>query len=158
MPLRHSIIAARLQWLGIKEMLRLVHAAAAALAALMLSPGAVRAEVVVTVNKASQSMTVSVNGTPTYTWTVSTGVYGTPSGSFRPQSLSRYHRSSLFNNAPMPYSIFYDGHYAIHGTDQVQRLGAPASRGCVRLHPDNAAVLFALVQQEGMGNIRIHIQ
>jgi lipoprotein-anchoring transpeptidase ErfK/SrfK len=136
---------------------RLICAAAAAIAVLWSSSEA-RAEVVVTVDKSSQSMTVSVNGSQRYRWTVSTGLYGTPSGTFRPQSLSRHHRSSLFNNAPMPYSIFYSGHYAIHGTDQIRKLGAPASRGCVRLHPENAAVLFTLVQQEGMANTRIHIQ
>jgi lipoprotein-anchoring transpeptidase ErfK/SrfK len=139
-------------------MLRAVSAAVAAFAALTLCSSAARAEVVVTVDKAGQSMTVSVNGSPRYQWTVSTGLYGTPSGTFRPQSLSRHHRSSLFNNAPMPFAIFYDGHYAIHGTDQVRKLGTPASRGCVRLHADHAAVLFALVQQEGMANTRIHIQ
>ena len=120
--------------------------------------GPAAADIVVTVNKATQQMSVSVGGEPLYNWTVSTGVYGTPSGTFRPQALSRHHRSSLFNNAPMPYAIFYDGHYAIHGTDQISRLGRPASKGCVRLHPSNAAVLFALVQKEGMGNTRIHIQ
>jgi lipoprotein-anchoring transpeptidase ErfK/SrfK len=120
--------------------------------------GPAAADIVVTVNKATQRMSVSVDGEPRYTWVVSTGLYGTPSGSFRPQSLSRYHRSSLFNNAPMPYSIFYDGHYAIHGTNQIGRLGRPASKGCVRLHPSDAAILFALVQKEGMGNTRIHIQ
>ena len=120
--------------------------------------GPAAADVVVMVNKATQRMSVSVDGEPRYTWAVSTGLHGTPSGTFRPQSLSRYHRSSLFNNAPMPYSIFYDGNYAIHGTDQVGRLGRPASKGCVRLHPSNAAVLFSLVQKEGLGNIRIHIR
>jgi lipoprotein-anchoring transpeptidase ErfK/SrfK len=122
----------------------------------MAAPAA--ADLVVTVNKSTQRMSVSVDGQPLYTWVVSTGVHGTPSGTFRPQSLSRYHRSSLFNNAPMPYSIFYDGHYAIHGTNQVGRLGRPASKGCVRLHPSNAAILFALVQKQGMGNTRIQIQ
>ena len=85
--------------------------------------------------KPTQRMSVSVDGQPRYTWAVSTGVHGTPSGTFRPQSLSRNHRSSLFNNAPMPYSIFYDGNYAIHGTNQISRLGGRASKGCVRLHP-----------------------
>jgi lipoprotein-anchoring transpeptidase ErfK/SrfK len=120
--------------------------------------GSAAADVVVTVDKSTQRMSVSVDGQPLYDWVVSTGVYGTPSGTFRPQALSRHHRSSLFNNAPMPYAIFYDGHYAIHGTTQISRLGRPASKGCVRLHPSNAAVLFALVQKEGTGNIRIHIQ
>lgn len=120
--------------------------------------GTARADVVITVSKSSQSMAVSVNGLPLYRWTVSTGVHGTPSGAFRPQSLSRYHRSSRYNNAPMPYAIFYDGNFAIHGTDHIRQLGGPASRGCVRLHPANAATLFALVQREGMRNTRIQIQ
>ena len=57
----------------------------------------------------------------------------------------------------MPFAIFYDGHYAIHGTDQINKLGAPASRGCVRLHPDNAKVLFNMVKSEGMENMRVVI-
>jgi lipoprotein-anchoring transpeptidase ErfK/SrfK len=133
--------------------------AALAVALSLLSfAGAAAANIVVRVDKASQRMSVIVNGEHRYSWPVSTGVYDTPSGTFRPQTLSRYHRSSLFNNAPMPYAIFYDGHYAIHGTTQISQLGNRASRGCVRLHPSNAAVLFALVQKEGMGSMQIVIQ
>jgi lipoprotein-anchoring transpeptidase ErfK/SrfK len=121
-------------------------------------PRSAAADVVVNVDKSSQRMTVIVNGQHRYTWPVSTGVYGTPSGTFRPQSLSRNHRSSLYHNAPMPYSIFYDGNFAIHGTNHVSQLGGPASRGCVRLHPSNAAILFSLVQKEGLGSTRISIQ
>ena len=116
------------------------------------------ADLVVTVNKSSQSMSVVVDGVPRYTWRVSTGIYGTPSGTFRPQSLKRHHRSTIYNNAPMPYSIFYDGNFAIHGTTHVRQLGGRASRGCIRLHPSNAAILFSLVQREGMGNTRIQIR
>jgi lipoprotein-anchoring transpeptidase ErfK/SrfK len=58
----------------------------------------------------------------------------------------------------MPYSIFYDGNFAIHGTTHVSRLGGPASKGCVRLHPANAAVLFALVQQAGLGSTTVSIR
>jgi lipoprotein-anchoring transpeptidase ErfK/SrfK len=130
---------------------------AIAAAAMSLASGAVaRANIVVDINKASQSMNVTVDGQHRYTWRVSTGIHGTPSGSYRPQSLSRYHRSQLFNNAPMPYSIFYHRNYAIHGTTVVSRLGSRASHGCVRLHPANAAVLFGLVQQQ-MGSTRIVI-
>ena len=136
-------------------------AAMAALAvaiSMLASPGDARADVLVRIDKSSQRMSVIVNGEHRHTWSVSTGIYGTPSGSFRPQSLARHHRSTLYNNAPMPYSIFYDGNFAIHGTTHVSRLGGPASRGCVRLHPANAAILFALVRTEGLGNTRISIQ
>jgi lipoprotein-anchoring transpeptidase ErfK/SrfK len=124
---------------------------------LLSSAGNARADVVVRIDKSSQWMSVIVNGEHRYTWAVSTGIYGTPSGTFRPQSLARYHRSTLYNNAPMPYSIFYDGNFAVHGTTHVSQLGGPASRGCIRLHPSNAAVLFSLVQQQGLGNTRISI-
>ena len=137
-------------------MSRFACVAVAAVLVVVLSSAA-RADLVITINKSSQSMSVAVDGQHRYTWAVSTGIYGTPSGSFRPQSLSRHHFSSLYNSAPMPYSIFYDGNFAIHGTTHVRQLGGPASRGCVRLHPSNAAILFSLVQKEGMGNTRIQI-
>ena len=107
-----------------------------------------RADVMISVHKSSQRMEVSVNGVHRYTWAVSTGIHGTPSGNYRPQSLDRNHHSSMYGNAPMPYSIFYSGNFAIHGTTYVSRLGGRASHGCVRLHPSNAAILFALVQKE----------
>src|SRR5258708_7415605 len=127
-------------------MFRYVSAAAAAVAC-VISGGSARADVVVRIDKGSQSMAVTVHGDHRYGWRVSPGVGGTPSGLYRPKGFSRYHRSSRYNNAPMPYSIFYSGNYAIHGTTHVAQLGGRASRGCVRLHPSNAAVLYALVQR-----------
>jgi len=47
----------------------------------------------------------------------------------------------------MPYSIFFDGGYAIHGSYEISHLGRPASHGCIRLHPRHAAVLFSLVRR-----------
>jgi hypothetical protein len=49
----------------------------------------------------------------------------------------------------MPHSIFFLGGYAIHGTYSTAQLGRPASHGCVRLAPGNAAALFAMVKSEG---------
>ena len=132
--------------------------AAALVAVSSLACSAAAAEIVVTVDKAKQRMSVVVDGEHSYTWPVSTGLGSTPSGSFRPQILSRNHRSTIFGNAPMPFAIFYSGHYAIHGTTAVAQLGRRASKGCVRLHPSNAAVLFALVQKHGMASTRILIQ
>ena len=37
------------------------------------------------------------------------------------------------------------------GRYEISRLGGPASHGCIRLHPANAATLYALVSREGMG-------
>lgn len=133
-------------------------ASAGVVIASLLSLGTGRADILVTVDKAKQRMFVMVDGEHRYTWPVSTGIGNTPSGSYRAKILSRNHRSRLFNNAPMPYAIFYSGHYAIHGTTAVTQLGTRASKGCVRLHPSNAAVLFALVQQHGLADTRIVIQ
>jgi lipoprotein-anchoring transpeptidase ErfK/SrfK len=132
-------------------------APAITLAAMFLADHAC-ADLVVRIDKASQRMSVMIDGAHRYTWLVSTGIYGTPSGTFRPQGLKRHHRSTIYNGAPMPYSIFYDGNFAIHGTTHVRQLGGRASRGCIRLHPANAAVLFSLVQQHGAGGTRIVIQ
>lgn len=142
-------------------MIRLAMAATIAIVALgglLPVSGAANAEIVVTVDKAKQRMFVVVDGEHRYTWPVSTGIGDTPSGSYRAQLLSRNHRSTLFNNAPMPYAIFYSGHYAIHGTTAVAQIGTRASKGCVRLHPSNAAVLFALVQQRGLASMRVNIE
>ena len=49
----------------------------------------------------------------------------------------------------MPYSLFFHGGYAIHGTYSIRQLGRPASHGCVRLHPANARALFSLVRSYG---------
>ena len=131
--------------------------AAASIAALCAGSAPAAADVVITVDKSTQQMTVTVDGYQRYAWAVSTGLHGgPPSGTFRPQRLERKWYSHLFGMAPMPYSIFFRGPFAIHGTTVVSRLGHPASHGCVRLHPDNAATLFDLVQQD-RANTRIVI-
>ena len=63
--------------------------------------------------------------------------------------------SRKYDWSPMPYSIFFRGGYAIHGTGYVKQLGRPASHGCVRLNTANAATLYSLVNQVGRGNTRI---
>jgi lipoprotein-anchoring transpeptidase ErfK/SrfK len=135
-----------------------VAAAAGVALVSLLSLAAAHADILVTVDKAKQRMFVMVDGEHRHTWPVSTGIGNTPSGSYRAQVLSRNHRSRLFNDAPMPFAIFYNGHYAIHGTTAVTQLGTRASKGCVRLHPSNAAVLFALVQRHGLADTRVVIQ
>lgn len=136
------------------------HFITALVLALGLIPSLALAErVIARVSISSQTMTVFHEGRHLFTWPVSTAKAGkiTPAGTYEPEFLSRNHRSRRYNNAPMPFAIFYDGHYAIHGTDQIKRLGAPASHGCVRLHPDNAKILFEMVKAEGMENTRVEI-
>ncbi len=121
---------------------------------------AAAAPLIAKVDVSSQTMTVIQNGKITHEWPVSTARKGkwTPRGQWTAKWLSRYHKSSLYNNAPMPYSIFFNGNYAIHGTNQISRLGRPASAGCIRLHPDHAAVLFRLTQEVGKKNMKVVVE
>ena len=130
----------------------------AAALVLVFAPAA-GAHVLINVDKTSQQMTVSVDGAPRYHFTVSTGRpgLGTPSGTFHPQRMEPTWFSKEYYNSPMPHSIFFHGGFAIHGSYEISRLGGPASHGCVRLHPANAATLFALVGREGMGATTIVI-
>ena len=107
----------------------------------------------------SQSMAVNVNGWPYGRWKVSTARdgYYTPRGAWRPYSLKTMHYSRKYDNSPMPHSIFFLGGYAIHATYYIKQLGRPASHGCIRLHPSNAAKLYSLVQRHGLRSTRITI-
>ena len=120
----------------------------AAIAVLLGGLTPARAAIVVTVDKSAQRLAVTVDGAPRYEWPVSTARIGyrTPNGTYKPQRLARKWFSRKYDWSPMPYSIFFDGGYAIHGSYEISHLGRPASHGCVRLHPDNAALLFALVK------------
>ena len=116
------------------------------------------AEVHVWVSIKQQKMFV-ISDVQNYEWPVSTARrgYHTPSGSFRPYSLQTMHYSSKYDNSPMPYSMFFKGGYAIHGTHDVKRLGTPASHGCVRLDTTNAKILFDLMMTEGKNSVAINI-
>jgi lipoprotein-anchoring transpeptidase ErfK/SrfK len=115
-------------------------------------------KVVVTIDKGIQEMTVWVDGIEKYTWPVSTGIggYSTPSGTYTASSMNKIWYSKQWDNAPMPHAIFFTkrGH-AIHGTNEVKRLGNPASHGCVRLSPKNAGTLFKLVEEKGLKNTQV---
>ena len=131
---------------------------ASALAAAFLSEQPAAANVLVTVDKSTQQMSVAVDGVPRWQWRGSTGApgYDTPSGTFRAFRMEADHFSKEFDDAPMPHSIFFTklGH-ALHGYLNTRNLGAPVSHGCVRLDPENAAKLYALVEQQGVLNTTV---
>ena len=141
-------------------MYKMIAAALVAAGLLVVSqvPGTA-ANLVAHVDISSQTMTVSNYGQTVHVWRVSTARsgYHTPTGSYRPTALRRMWYSRKYDNSPMPYSVFFRGGYAIHGTGAVKRLGTPASHGCVRLHPSNAATLYSMIKQAGSGNTRIVI-
>lgn len=120
-------------------------------------PSAFAANLIAKVSLSSQTMTVSQNGFVLYRWKVSTARKGyvTPQGSWSAKWLSKNHRSRKYDDAPMPYAVFFNGGYAVHATFDLKRLGRPASHGCIRLHPENAAEFFALASQYGLKNTKI---
>jgi hypothetical protein len=128
---------------------------ASLLAAMLALPFAssARANIVISIDKTTQHMSVAVDGAPRYVWPVSTGRagYDTPNGTFRPNRMDADHLSQEWDNAPMPHTIFFDLHgHAIHGFFDVKHLGLAVSHGCVRLAPANATTLFDLVKAQGM--------
>jgi hypothetical protein len=115
------------------------------------------ADVLINVDKSTQRMTVSVDGVPRYVWPVSTGGprYDTPSGTFKPNRMDKDHKSEEYDQAPMPYAMFFDNNgHAIHGTYE-KSIGRPVSHGCVRLSVANASKLWDLVKAEGMANTKV---
>ncbi len=141
--------------------MRLLIGLVAALTFFTLAAGArAEASVVVYIDRGSQRMSVVVDGAQRYNWRVSTARAGyvTPPGTYPPQMLAARWFSKKYYNSPMPHSIFFYGGFAIHGSYEISRLGAPASHGCVRLDPGNAATLYGLVEREGKAATTIVIR
>ena len=122
------------------------------------STGVAGTAVLINIDKAKQKMTVFLGGVEKYDWPISTGRagYSTPSGTYTATSMNEVWYSKEWDNSPMPHSIFFrkDG-YAIHGSYEVKNLGRPASHGCVRISPENAATLYALVEKNGLKNTEV---
>lgn len=135
---------------------RLAEIALATFMAASVAPAA--ASVVVTIDKSTQRMTVEVDNHLRWIWPVSTGQLGhdTPNGRYTAFRMEADHFSKEWDDAPMPHSIFFSptGH-AIHGYLNTRRIGSPASHGCVRLEPANAAKLYELVEQQGLPNTKV---
>jgi lipoprotein-anchoring transpeptidase ErfK/SrfK len=128
-----------------------------------LASGASRpavANILIQIDKPSQTMTVAVDGAVQYRWRVSTGATGfsTPPGSYTPFRMEVMHYSREWDNAGMPHAIFFTSRgHSIHGSDH-PGLGTPASHGCVRLTLSNATTLYQLVTAEGMANTKVVIR
>lgn len=112
-----------------------------------------------TVDLGSQVMTVSENGARKYSWAISSGTseHPTPRGTFRPQWTAKMWYSKKYDNAPMPNAVFVSGGVAIHATYATGMLGRPASHGCIRLAPANAATFYKLVGHHGLKMTKVSI-
>ncbi len=109
------------------------------------------------INLSTQRMTVTENGVTKYTWAISSARQGyrTPTGTFKPTWMSRMWYSRQYDYAPMPHAVFFSGGTAVHATYATRQLGSPASHGCVRLAPKNAATFYKLVGNHGKDMTRI---
>jgi lipoprotein-anchoring transpeptidase ErfK/SrfK len=123
------------------------------------TPSEAANKIVARVDISQQRMDIYVNGEPTFAWKVSTAGEGyvTPKGTFKPTRMHEMWYSKQYDNAPMPHSVFFHEGYAVHATNAIKRLGQPASHGCIRLHPSNAADFYTLVQAFGAKNTSIVI-
>lgn len=103
--------------------------------------------VVVAVNLSTQLLQVFRNGIAIGFSSVSTGRagYATPSGIFTVLEKDRHHRSSTYDDAPMPYMVrlTWQG-VALHAGHLP---GYPASHGCIRQPPAFAAQLFGVIHK-----------
>jgi hypothetical protein len=124
-----------------------------------VTAGEAEARLDVYIDKSAQRLSVIKNGALLYIWPVSTGrdQHATPNGVYMPERLERSWFSKAYYNSPMPHAIFFHNGYAIHGSYDITRLGGPASHGCVRLHPDNAALLYSMVEREGPDGTAIFV-
>ncbi|RYZ70477.1 MAG: L,D-transpeptidase, partial [Proteobacteria bacterium] len=109
----------------------------------------------------AQTMRVYLDGALIYNFLVSTGretpeiaksgrqyFSATPTGKFRIDGRYKDYVSKTWQ-APMPYAQFFNGGIAIHATvrSHYAALGSRDSGGCVRLHNDNARIMWDLVAQ-----------
>lgn len=109
------------------------------------------------VDLSTQRLTVVVNGQAAHTWPISSGRqgYNTPVGSFTPGWKAKMWYSKQYDDAPMPHAVFFKNGAAIHATQATGMLGRPASHGCVRLSPGNAATFYGLVGKHGLSQTRV---
>jgi lipoprotein-anchoring transpeptidase ErfK/SrfK len=93
-----------------------------------------------------QSLTAWEGGTPVYSVLVSTGDWEepTPTGVFEIQSMHYNARMQGpgYDIPDVPFVMYYDGHYAIHGTYWHSSFGTPVSNGCTNVAVNHAEWLF----------------
>jgi len=123
----------------------------------------------VIVKKSEQLLYLYINGSLETVWLVSTGINGrnTPNMDSHPNGrIYDAYASKKFPGGDyrglgnMPYAVFIQGGFAIHGTTQsnFNKLGTKASHGCIRLHPENAKVFNRLVREYGVKSTWVTVE
>jgi lipoprotein-anchoring transpeptidase ErfK/SrfK len=131
----------------------------AKIAAPIVPPAPVKPQttLVIDIDLTRQRMTLTEYGKQVGSWPISSGREGfrSPTGSFRPLWQSKMWYSKKYDNAPMPNAVFFSGGVAMHATQATGMLGRPASHGCIRQSPANAAATYKLVTKHGNEHTKI---
>jgi len=90
------------------------------------------------------------NGRLHNSWLVRGGSASTPTrtGTFTVFRRSKDHRSNLYDGAPMPYSQFFSGGQALHGSRSMVNPFVGHSHGCVNLYVEDARQLWNLTHDK----------
>lgn len=98
------------------------------------------------INLSTQRLVAWEGGKPVYAVTVSTGKKSTPTriGSFKIKSKhkSARMRGRDYDVPNVPYTMYYQGNYGIHGAYWHKKFGTPVSHGCINVAPNHAKWLF----------------
>lgn len=98
------------------------------------------------VNLSRQRLIAWEGQVPVYAVVVSTGTSAHPTlpGTFEIQSKHRTARmrGDDYDVPDVPYTMYYDGGYAIHGAYWHRSFGTPVSHGCVNVAVNHARWLF----------------
>ena len=98
------------------------------------------------INLTTQRLIAWEGGKPVYAIVISSGKKSTPTltGIFNIQSKQRFSRmqGEDYDVPNVPYAMYYQGNYAIHGAYWHRKFGTPISHGCVNIAPDHAKWLF----------------
>ena len=115
------------------------------------APRKIETTLAIDIDLTRQRMTLTEYGKTVGTWPISSGAEGhrSPTGTFHPLWASKMWFSKKYDNAPMPNAVFFSGGVAMHATQATGMLGHPASHGCIRQSPANAATTYKLVQKHG---------
>lgn len=132
-------------------------AAAPVKAAAPAAPPKPETTLLIDIDLTRQRMTLTEHGKVTGSWPISSGRegYRSPTGTFRPLWMSKMWYSKKYDNAPMPNAVFFSGGVAMHATQATGMLGRPASHGCIRQSPANAATTYKLVTKHGNAHTKI---
>ena len=133
--------------------------AAPAPAPVVAAPKKAETTLVIDIDLTRQRMSVTEYGKSVGSWPISSGAAGfrSPTGTFRPLWASKLWFSKKYDNAPMPHAVFFSGGVAMHATQATGMLGHPASHGCIRQSPANAATTYKLVAKHGHAATKITV-